>query len=283
MLGIASLLVVLLLALVITRVATVALRTTGLSHEAAQFQARSAFSGVGFTTAESEDIVSHPARRRIVLALMMLSSAGLVSALGSLMLSFARTSGFAQPFTRMAVLLLGLLVLWAVASSRRVDRALSKLIERFLARWTDLDVHDYTRLLGIREEHAIAEIGVDPGEWLVGRSPADLDVEGVVVLGIQRAGGPYIGAPSPSIRIEPGDDVIVYGRSDALYELNARRAGHAGDRAHQVAADAHREIEAAEALAESERVRRTLPLAPKGAHTIKPRRPRRRTDDHHCQ
>ena len=265
MLGIASLLVVLLLALIITRVATVALRTTGLSHESARFQARSAFSGVGFTTTESEDIVTHPARRRIVLALMMLSSAGLVSALGSLMLSFARTSGFAQPFARIAVLLLGLLALWAVASSRRVDRALSKLIERCLARWTDLDVHDYTRLLGIREEHAIAEIGVDPGEWLVGRSPAELGVEGVVVLGIQRAGGRYIGAPPPSIRIEPGDDVIVYGRSDALYELNSRRAGHAGDQAHQVAADAHREIEAAEALAESERARRTLPLAHAGA------------------
>jgi len=32
-----------------------ALMFTGLSHEAARFQARSAFSGVGFTTIEPED------------------------------------------------------------------------------------------------------------------------------------------------------------------------------------------------------------------------------------
>jgi hypothetical protein len=67
--------------MVITRVATVALRTTALSYAAAQFQARSAFSGVGFTTTESEDIVSHPARRRVVLGLMTLSSAGVVTTL----------------------------------------------------------------------------------------------------------------------------------------------------------------------------------------------------------
>jgi hypothetical protein len=278
MAGVVSLLVVLHVALVITRVATVSLRATGLSDEEARFQARSAFSGVGFTTTESEDIVTHPARRRIVLLLMMLSSAGIVSALGSLMLSFARTSGIAQSFARVLVLVLGLVALWAIASSRRVDGALSRLIERALARWTDLDVHDYTRLLGIRDEHAIAEIAVDAGEWLAGRSPADLDIEGVVVLGIQRAGGAYIGAPS-SVRIEPGDNVIVYGRSDAFRELNARCAGHAGDRAHQLAAHEHRQIEAAEAAAESERIGRT----PSHAHTVRPRRPRRQTDDHHCQ
>ena len=64
-----------LLALLVTRVATVALRTTGFSHEAARCQVQSAFSGVGFTTVQSEDVVNHPARRRIVLGLMLLSIA----------------------------------------------------------------------------------------------------------------------------------------------------------------------------------------------------------------
>jgi hypothetical protein len=135
LIGVASLLVVLTLALVITRIATVALRATGLSHDAAKFQARSAFSGVGFTTTESEDIVTHPARRRIVLTLMLLSSAGVVTALASL-LSFASASGYRQAGARVAVLVAGLFLLWRISNSAWVDRHLSRLIEWALARWT---------------------------------------------------------------------------------------------------------------------------------------------------
>ena len=49
-----SVLVVLLVSLLIARVGTVALTVTGMSREAARFQARSAFFGVGFTTGEAE-------------------------------------------------------------------------------------------------------------------------------------------------------------------------------------------------------------------------------------
>ena len=80
MIGVVSLLVVVCLALVITRVAMVALRATGLSHDVARFQARSALSGGGFTTNEAEAVVNHPVRRQTVLSLMLLSSAGVVTA-----------------------------------------------------------------------------------------------------------------------------------------------------------------------------------------------------------
>jgi len=61
--GIVAFLIVLALSLVLTRVATVALAMTGLSHEVAKFQARSAFTGTGFTTREAENVVDHPVRR----------------------------------------------------------------------------------------------------------------------------------------------------------------------------------------------------------------------------
>lgn len=62
-----------------------------MSRESARFQARSALTGVGFTTSEAEDVVSHPVRRRIVGGLMMVGSAGLVTAAASLFLSFGGT------------------------------------------------------------------------------------------------------------------------------------------------------------------------------------------------
>jgi len=71
MAAIISLLIVVALSLLITRVATVALTLTGMSREAARFQARSAFSGVGFTTRESEQVMQHPVRRRIILLLIL--------------------------------------------------------------------------------------------------------------------------------------------------------------------------------------------------------------------
>ena len=72
MLSIISLLVVLTLSILVTRIATVALTYTGLSRESARFQARSAFTGVGFTTNESEKVVNHPLRRKILMLLMLL-------------------------------------------------------------------------------------------------------------------------------------------------------------------------------------------------------------------
>lgn len=58
MLAIATLLIVVLMSLLITKVASVALILTGLSRDVARFQARSALSGTGLGTAEAEQIAS---------------------------------------------------------------------------------------------------------------------------------------------------------------------------------------------------------------------------------
>ena len=71
-----ALLFVLTLSIVVVRIGAVALRLTGMPEEAARFQARSAFTGAGFTTSESEAIVNHPVRRRIVSTLMVVGSIG---------------------------------------------------------------------------------------------------------------------------------------------------------------------------------------------------------------
>src|SRR3954464_12393258 len=104
-----TVLVVVFVSLLVIRVATIALAPTRLSRESARFQARSAFSGIGFTTSESEAVVAHPVRRRIMLALMLVGSAGVVGVIASLAASFAGKSG-GQAAVRAAVLLLGLVL-----------------------------------------------------------------------------------------------------------------------------------------------------------------------------
>ena len=92
MVALITVLVVVLISLIVARVGTVALIQTGVPREAARFQARSALSAAGFTTSESEKVVNHPVRRRIILNLMLLGSAGLVAAVGSLVISFGHAN-----------------------------------------------------------------------------------------------------------------------------------------------------------------------------------------------
>jgi hypothetical protein len=132
MLSIITLLMVLTLSIFLTRVATVALTHTGLSRESAKFQARSAFTGVGFTTSESEKVVNHPVRRRILLMLMLLGNAGIVTAVSTLIVSFVSIDRSDSFIWLIVLLVAGLVALWSLASSRWVDRHLSNLISKVL-------------------------------------------------------------------------------------------------------------------------------------------------------
>jgi len=115
----ASVLIVATISLLITRVATLALVLTGMSQEAARFQARSALTGTGFTTTESEAVVNHPVRRRIVMFLMLLGGAGLVTTIAALVIGFANASR-AEAYSRLGALLVALGALVIISRTQRV-------------------------------------------------------------------------------------------------------------------------------------------------------------------
>ena len=242
MLSIISLLVVIVISLLIVRVATIALTLTGLSYQLARFQARSAFTGAGFTTGESEKVVQHPVRRRIIMMLMLLGNAGIVTAVSSLILSF---TGGSDPsvtgslWMRFTVLAVGLCGLWLVTHSRAVDAWLSRAITWALRRWTSLEVRDYAGLLHLSGGYAVVEMQVEPGDWLADRQLSELKLsdEGVLVLGIETANGDYFGAPRGETYLGPHDTVLLYGPRDILARLDERRAGRDGNWEHHVAVE----------------------------------------------
>ena len=51
-----------------------------------------------------------------------------------------------------------------------------------------------------------------------------LQERGIVVLGIDRAGGAFEGVPSGEARLAPGDTAILYGRAEALEAVTRSRA-----------------------------------------------------------
>ncbi|MCA9270981.1 MAG: TrkA C-terminal domain-containing protein [Planctomycetales bacterium] len=239
MIAVITLLVALSLTLLITRVATVALTLTGMSRPSARFQARSALSGCGFTTNESEAVMRHPVRRRVIMTLMLLGNAGIVTVIGTLMASLAATTQTSPLLVlrNVAVIIIGIGALAVLASSQWVDRWLSRWIERGLRRWGNVEACDYMALFRLANGYTIVEKLVEDDDWLAHRSLIELNLpaEGVLVLGIQRDGGNYLGAPRGATAVQPGDTLILYGLIERLDELDARKADRAGAAARDAA------------------------------------------------
>ena len=233
MAAVLTLLVVVTLALIISRVATVALTMTGMPLEQARFQARSALTGTGFTTSEAEAVVNHPVRRRIAMMLMLASGAGAVSVLGSFVLSFAGVHSTGAGLQRGLVIVGALAFLLWLSHNPTVDRVLRRVIERALRRSDFFEVSDHASLLHLHGGWRVVRVPVRPRDWVssqpLGR--LDLPAEGVTVLGVERSEGTWVGAPSPDLRLQPGDQVVLYGRSAVLEDLAGRmHDGHDASR-----------------------------------------------------
>ena len=142
---------------------------------------------------------------------------------------------------------------------RWVDRYLSNIIDRALRRYTRLEVRDYANLIHLAENYRIVELQVSRNDWLAKKTLAQarLRDEGIVVLGIERANGSYLGVPHGEICIEPEDTLILYGRESGLDNIDERRADLAGARDHQNAVATQNTV--------AEREKYPRPPVPRGA------------------
>lgn len=245
MIALFSFFVILILSLTIVRIAAVMLQMTGISMDAAKFQARSAFTGTGFTTRESEMILTHPLRRKIVLALMLIGNLGFVTFVSSLVISFLKAESSLELVKNGAVLIGGLGMLYLISRSKMIDRMLSRIISRLLKRWTKLHARDYDGLLNLSGDYEVIRTSVEAGSWYAERSLLELKLsdEGVLILGIHRRDGYFLGSPRGETLLYPGDELILYGREERIRSLSSRRAGAKGDGEHREAVRDQRKME----------------------------------------
>ncbi|MCA9040876.1 MAG: TrkA C-terminal domain-containing protein [Planctomycetaceae bacterium] len=244
MFAIISLVMIVIISMIVVRVATVALTLTGLSTELARFQARSAFTSTGFTTSETEKVMRHPVRRRIIMTLMLFGNAGIVTAISSLILSFINADTDSTFWQRMAVLSVSLIILWRIAHSTWVDHHISRFIQWALQRWTDLELRDYAGLLHLTDDYIVVEMVVQEGDWLAEQPLMKLKLtdEGVLVLGIERRDGTYIGAPRGDTTLHVEDILLLYGQAKTLQNLDERRKGAEGNWEHHKAVEQQQQI-----------------------------------------
>lgn len=235
MIGIASVILIIVFSILITRIASIALTHTGLSRETSKFQARSAFTGVGFTTNESEKVVNHPVRRKILQLLMILGNAGIATGVASLIMGFSDIGGEFGTWMKIAILTGSIIILWNLANSRWVDRQLSNIIDKGLKKYSKINVIDYYSLLHLSGEFRISEVPIEKRHWLCDKKlkNAKLKEEGMIVLGIVRHDGTFLGTPDGETYIRDGDTLIIYGRAEVMNKLEKRLKGDEGNKEHK--------------------------------------------------
>jgi len=220
-----TLFLILTISALITKIATIALVHTGLSLESAKFQARSAYTGTGMSTSETEKIMNHPVRRKVIYNLMLIGNAGIVTAMSSLILTFVLPESVASRLYGLLIIVVGVLLLYFAVRSKWVDRGLSRVIDRMLKKYTDLDIFDYAAVLHLKDDFKVIEANVDSDGWMCHRTLQELNLreEGITILGVHRKGAGYFGSPSGTFKMLPDDVVTIYGKSDGIQSLYNRK------------------------------------------------------------
>jgi K+/H+ antiporter YhaU regulatory subunit KhtT len=176
--------------------------------------------------------------------LMGMRNVEIITGVSTLVLSFIEVDSSREGVLRGLLIIAGLVALAIAASSKWLDRRLSRLIAWALRHWTSLDARDYTSLLGLTSGYSVLEMVVGDKSWLANKTLEDLDLpeEGVTVLAIQRADGSFVGAPRRTTIVRPQDKLILYGQAASLVDISERQMGGGGDQARRDAIEAHREI-----------------------------------------
>ncbi len=224
-----ALLIIVAVALLIVRIGATALMMTGLSRDVAEFQAISCFFGVGFTTNEAEMIVGHPTRRRIAQHLIISGNIGLTGALGTAIMTFVTdepdwldhlipVTGSNAFFFKLGLILVSILFIGGIFRLGIVKRVLELIIKASLEQFHQVRAIDYETVLRSSDGYVVMQIEIEPGHPLIGRTLAGamLGSKGVLVLGIKRAAGEYIGAPHATTEILEGDMLTVYGQEETI-------------------------------------------------------------------
>lgn len=222
MASLVALLLIVIVSLLLVQLGANALNLTGMSNAASQFQAASAFFGVGFTTREAEMVVEHPVRRRIILHLIIAGNIGITSALAALVVTLIQSNQGDTHFWLMGPLLIaGLVGFGLLLNIRWIKRPLDHLMRRLLTGAGVIRALDYEVLLHVKEGFSVSEVELWTGHPFVDRSlaesrPNDL---GIVILGIHRKDGSFIGAPGKNARLHAGDVAMIYGSDVAVKRM----------------------------------------------------------------
>lgn len=213
------LLVAILVYFFVARVGGLALQLTGVESEVARFQALSALTGTGFTTTEAERVVRYRARRRIITVLIIVGNAGLITIIGTMIVSFAQVTGYAALFIRLGILIAGILVLYRLIVASKVgNRVITWLLKPLMKRAL-MSVPEVEEIFNVEKDWGVNLITVKGRSKNIGLSLADVTAEeDMEILAIDRTES-TLTQPRSGDKILEGDRLLVYASRKALKRL----------------------------------------------------------------
>lgn len=202
---------------IIVRAGAIAFELTGLERSIARFQSLSCFSGTGFTTKESETIVSHPQRRRIATVLIVLGNVGLVTmiatfanslrpsvALGSLLGEFMPDSvpPLLIPWLNLIVIVVAIYALYRVFTSEgTVNWLRNKILTRLMKYRFAKQTH-FTEHMIPGAEYGTVSAHIHEGDSLLGKSIGDVRQKSTNMV-------PLMIQQNEKTVLSPADDVLL--------------------------------------------------------------------------
>jgi len=220
----------------VVRIGAVAFHLTGIEWSQAKFQALSCFSGTGFTTRESELIVSHSQRRRIATVLMILGNAGIVTLIATFANSIS-ADGLAErirfpfldlifpayliPIVNLAVIILAVIIVFKIFTSNTISRRLTSSFKNYLVKKQLVRTASFEELLVTTGKHGVASMEINDDSPLCGTTllTSGLRAEDITVLAIEH-NGETTPNPVASSRIQSGDRLICYGNLENIRKLS---------------------------------------------------------------
>ena len=215
MYAVATFLVVAVITVAFTKLATGALIATGVPPESAAFQARSAFSGAGFTTTEAENVVNHRVRRRIIGTTMFVGSLGTPTLVLTVLVGFV-APGPGSTTERVLVTISGLFLILMAVFNKPSQRWLQAVGQRYVQKRLAPALSDNRLdLLTLSDQFAVQAVLFEatPEESVRSLRGLAQAFPDVTILGVRR-GRDYFGAPPVDIDLQAGDELIIYAHRD---------------------------------------------------------------------
>jgi len=210
---------------IIVRIGAMALKLTGMEWDNAWFQALSAFTTTGFTTARAEQVIKNSRRRNVIAWLMILGNAGFIT----VVITLLKTTDikFDINFLYQALYLIGIIFLLYILFlilSRRVDvqkiiGKLDKLIEKYLLNTGTAQKEKWEEIFHTKEGYGFARVEIQPENPYCGQAltTTGLSSHQIIVVTIERE-SEFIPTPGGDETIESGDRLVCYGKLNSIKE-----------------------------------------------------------------
>lgn len=220
MYAVATFLVVASITMMFTQLASGALMATGVPPEIAKFQARSAFSGAGFTTTEAENVVNHPTRRKVIATTMFVGNLGTPTLVVTVLVGLI-APGPGSTMERSLVAASGFLLLLLAVGNRPMQRYLTDVGHRYAQRRLRPALGgEVEELLELGDGFVVGAVPVSSRPSDAPRSLRGLDeaFAGCKVLGV-RQGQRFVGESPVDIELGDGDVIVLYGPRERFADL----------------------------------------------------------------